>query len=163
MTELTQDYLNELFILDRDTGKLYNRSDRIGTAGANFEAGTQRRKDKRWSIQINGIRYLRSRLVYMMVYGYMPEQVDHIDRVQWNDRPDNLRAATHSQNMANRGPWNKQGHPKGVYQRGNSYQAQVRVDKKLHCLGSYPTAAQAGRVAQAFRIKHFGEFATCYE
>ena len=55
----------------------------------------------RWKICFKGKGYYRARLIFLYLYGYMPEEVDHQDNDPLNDRPSNLRAATHIQNAAN--------------------------------------------------------------
>ncbi len=64
-------------------------------------AGSQR-KDGRYQIVIKGKIYLRSRLVFLYHKGYFPQQIDHINRKQWDDRIENLREATTSLNQKNR-------------------------------------------------------------
>lgn len=41
------------------------------------------------------------KVVFKMVHGYEPDQVDHINGIKADNRPENLRAATHTQNMRN--------------------------------------------------------------
>ena len=45
--------------------------------------------------------YYAHRLVYYMHHGWMPEQIDHINGNRSDNRIDNLRAATKSQNALN--------------------------------------------------------------
>jgi hypothetical protein len=160
--ELTQKMLNNLFTLDYKTGKLYNKTNR-GRAKIGNEAGGLNIASNRWQIWINNKLRSRSRIVFLMAYGYLPEQIDHIDRIRWNDAPSNLRPATASQNMVNRGPYSKKGLPIGVRKAGSRYSARILKNGKYQHLGMYNTQAEAARVVQTARIKLHGEFAICSE
>ena len=50
----------------------------------------------------NKITLLSHRMIFYLVYGYLPQSVDHIDRNPRNNKISNLRAATLSQNQMNR-------------------------------------------------------------
>ena len=49
------------------------------------------------------INFLAHRVVFALVYGYWPETVDHEDGNSLNNTAGNLRAATNSQQQANKG------------------------------------------------------------
>lgn len=66
------------------------------------------RCEPRWTIQIDGRKYLRSRLVFMLYKRRFPHVglfIDHIDKNTLNDCIDNLREVTHQQNMETREPF----------------------------------------------------------
>ena len=51
------------------------------------------------SIRIQGKAYLAHRLAWLITYGKMPKKdIDHIDRNRQNNRIDNLREVTASEN-----------------------------------------------------------------
>ena len=52
-------------------------------------------------IYICGKRYLLHRLIFLNYYGVMPSQIDHIDADKSNNRIENLRGCTDSQNRFN--------------------------------------------------------------
>lgn len=88
--------------------------------------------------------------------------VDHWNGNGLDNRRENLRLATHAQNICNskRYSHNKSGY-KGVYaepKRGR-WSAQIRVDKKLIYLGSFENVLDAARAYNEAALLHFGEFA----
>lgn len=79
---------------------------------------------------------LAHRVVYFLVHGYWPEQVDHIDGDRLNNSSENLRAVTHKENQHNR-------IAKGYTERGGVYISQIKVGGKHHHLGTFTNAAAA--------------------
>ena len=80
---------------------------------------------------------------------------DHINRNRLDNRQENLRVCTHSQNMAN--SCNKTG-IKGVYfekRTGNWY---AKIKGNIH-LGTFISKLEAGRAYNEGAKKYFGEFA----
>jgi hypothetical protein len=66
------------------------------------------RHEPRWTIQIDGSKYLRSRLVFVLYNGRWPMpglSIDHIDKDTLNDSVANLREITHQENMETREPF----------------------------------------------------------
>ncbi len=53
-------------------------------------------------ITIDKTSYQAHRLAWLYVYGYMPKQIDHRDRIRHHNWITNLRIATQSQNCINR-------------------------------------------------------------
>ena len=91
----------------------------------------------------------------------MPDvrEVDHRDRNGLNNRRENLRACTHSQNIANADfPHGVSGF-RGVRRNKARWQARIKVHQKTTCLGTYDTPEEAARVYDAVARTTFGEFA----
>lgn len=87
-------------------------------------------------------------------------EVDHRNGNTLDNRRQNLRVATKSQNQANRGiPKNNTSGFKGVHFDGSKYRAKVVCNKQVHRLGHFDTAEQAAIAYDQKAIELFGEFA----
>ena len=135
------------FLLDRyiyDDGRLLYRKN-IGSGIAGQEVGTFDR-DGYKRTTINRKPYRIHRLIFMMHYGYIPKILDHIDKNPNNNKIENIRIATHSQNNSNRGMHkrNVSGY-KGVafLKDRNLYRAKLVVDKKQVYMKTFKTAEEA--------------------
>lgn len=102
------------------------------------------------------------RLIFFMFHGWLPENVDHIDGDNRNNRIENLRAATVCQNMRNcKTPITNTSGVKGVYlhKQLGKWTASIRIDKKLAHLGTFTTIFDAACARKSAEIKYYGEFA----
>jgi hypothetical protein len=156
--ELTAERLRDLLHYDPTTGAFTWRIDRNQHVKAGDVAGCPR-PDGRWIIQINGRRHYRSRLAWLLTHGHWPHgEVDHDNLDKGDDRLVNLRDASRPQNMANRRAWGRSG-AKGVYKRGDRFQAQICVNGRVVTLGTFPTAIEAHAAYVRAAVAAFGEFA----
>ena len=90
------------------------------------------------------------------------DEPDHKNRDTLDNRRENLRRATSSQNAVNRDySWRQRDIPyRGVYRRQNGrWTATLRCAGKLHCLGTYELAEEAARAFDAAAVRLHGEFA----
>lgn len=128
-------------------GLIYNIGNRGSRAKAGNRAGALYPCGYRY-IKINGKTIKEHRLIYTMFHGEIPAgyQIDHIDGNSLNNKIENLRLATNSQNQMNSGidSMNKTGF-KGVSKRkdSNRYQAEIKVGGKGIYLGLYKTPEEA--------------------
>lgn len=97
-----------------------------------------------------------------MLNGEIPKnmQVDHVNRNRLDNRRENLRLCTQSENHANKLSKNKWGY-KGVVQHRNKkqYSALIQKDgKKIH-IGLYQTPKEAAIAYNVKAVELFGQFA----
>lgn len=94
---LTKEYLHDLF--EYCDGDLYWKVSKRGIK-KNKPAGTIN-LHRYWQTQIDGKIYKNHRLIFLMFYGWLPDQIDHIDRNSLNNKIENLRQATNAENQKN--------------------------------------------------------------
>lgn len=116
-------------------------------------------------VTIDGVAIKLHRVVYALAYGKDPGQfyVDHVDGNPCNNRPDNLRLATPSQNVANQplSSMNNFSGIRGVYwnRKAKQWQAGVSKNGKSHYLGTFANLSEAAAVVKDARKALYGEFA----
>lgn len=112
------------------------------------------------------------RVIWEMHYGSIPDGlvIDHIDRNTLNNRIENLRLATRSQNSMNaKGKSSKvSGLPKNVtvdweYKGQKTYRAQICANGKTYRRGNFKTIAEAEIAAKEMVRLHHGDFAMKFQ
>ena len=88
---LTQSLVQSMF--DYQDGILYRKKTGVTSAYQDVK-GYMR-------VEINGKRYLQHRIIYLLFHGHFPSTVDHIDGNTTNNKIENLRAATNTENLQN--------------------------------------------------------------
>lgn len=73
------------------------------------------------------------------------EQTDHINGNRLDNRRSNLRVATNQQNQMARHAVVATSGYKGVHKHGKKWRAQIKFNRKLIRLGSYPTPEKAAK------------------
>lgn len=93
-----------------------------------------------------GRRYAAHRLAWLFIYGCLPNKlIDHINGIPSDNRIRNLRLATNSENMRNRGRNSGRKLPKGVSfnTAAGRYQASIGLNNRIHYLGLFDTVDEA--------------------
>lgn len=88
--------------------------------------------------------------------------IDHINRDRLDNRKENLRIATRSQNnMNSKIPVNNTSGFKGVswHKQNKKWYARISVNRKVHRLGFFSDKMEAVKKYDQAMIKYFGEFA----
>lgn len=117
-----------------------------------------RRPDGYIYLWMCGRQYGEHRLVHLLFSGEWPEQVDHINGVPWDNRPENLRSATHAQNCMNRKPMGN--FSKGCYwqPKRNRWIAQIGFQGKRITIGYFKTESDASEAYAKKSLELHKEF-----
>ena len=127
-------------------------SKRLGTSNGKYY----------WHVKIDGIPLKRSHIVFLFANGRWPsDQIDHINGNSLDDRIENIREVTHTQNAWNhKGRTKSSGLPMGVRQMpSGKYQARITCNKKVYQIGSFCSLEQAVSAYQTKRKEMFGDYA----
>lgn len=155
---MTQDEAWRLF--EYRDGVLYWRLSVNSRAQTGASAGTLNRQLNRVYVRLHRKLYLRSRIVFLLHYGWLPDQVDHIDGNRANDRIENLRAATAGENQRNkRRQSNNTSGVKNVRCKAKKWVVELKVNGAPRYFGRYDDLELAELVAIEARNKHHGAFA----
>lgn len=133
---ITQQRLKELVKYVPETGEFFRGDKKIG-----YDNGRGYLK-----ASIDNKEYYLHRLAWLYSYGEFPELVDHKDQNKSNNKLDNLRSVTNSQNLHNRGvPVNNKSGHKGVHYVENrgKYLSSITVNNKQQYLGIFKTIEEA--------------------
>lgn len=160
-TSFSAQELRDVIYYDPNTG-IFRWTKTRGRAHKGKTAGC---KDTRGYLMLRvfGSAYLVHRLAWFYMTGRWPvDQIDHIDRDRTNNRFENLREATNSQNKINCGlQSNNASGFKGVSWRRqcNRWGAQIGAHGKLHYLGLFDSAEEAAEAYVRAAKRFHGEFA----
>lgn len=114
------------------------------------------------SVRINNVMIKQHRVIFMMFFNRVPKFIDHIDGDPSNNRIENLREASASENVWNtkKGASNNSG-IKGVcwHKRRNKWMASCAIHKRIRHVGYFDDVAEAAKAVVAFRQRWHGEFA----
>lgn len=138
---ITQAQVRELFDY-RDDGQLIHRNgSKVGKI-----AGTESRGYR--LVRLGNVLYRVHRLVFLWHHGHMPKEIDHVNGNGLDNRIENLRSVTRSQNN-----WNRRG-ILGASRHGHKWRAHINVNNRQQHLGVFDTreAAHAAYVAAKKRL-----------
>lgn len=169
------DHLQKLLRYDAETGKLFWKTRCVGafpdsraakswnTRYAGKEAFTACNNYGYLVGNVNYVLCLASRVAWAITYGRWPRHdIDHINGNRSDNRLKNLREATRSDNLCNRGPQsnNTSGH-KGVYwsKRAGRWEASIGKEGCVKYLGRFESLVDAEAAYRAAAAKMHGEFA----
>jgi HNH endonuclease/AP2 domain len=158
---LTRARVRELLHYDPKTGQFRWR-ERPGGRHSPSAGHVSRQQDGRY-FKIDGSIYSEHKLAWFYMTGrWCKPTIDHRDGNITNNRWNNLRRATASQNNANRRrPRHNTSGYKGVYRsrRSGQWCAHIGRNGQTIHLGTFPTPQAAHAAYLAAARKLFGEFA----
>lgn len=111
---------------------------------------------------VDGKLHNAHRLVFMIHHGWAPEVIDHVDGNRSNNKIENLRPATWSQNLQNMKlrPTNKSGCKNVSWSAAKrKWVVQLSIDGRQTNLGRFDDLEFADLVATEARNKYHGAFA----
>ena len=155
---LTKEYLHQIFVYK--DGDLYYKQKTSPNSIIGKKVGSLTNRGY-ISTTIKGKFYLVHRLIFMMFYGYIPKEIDHINGMRNDNKIENLRnAINRNQQNAKLRKDNKSG-VKGVYwfKELNKWKVDIGVVGNRKYVGVFDDLELAELVAQEARDKYHGKFA----
>lgn len=163
-------YLHQRFDYNPTTGELRHNAlpgdDREtrswNTRYAGKNAG-RLRQPRYVAIKIDGKSLYAHNIIWKMTFGEdPPAEIDHIDRDGYNNKLDNLRPASHSDNMCNQGMYtNNTSGVTGVrwHKHLCKWQAIIARNGRRYHLGAFTDKNDAITARRAAERVYHGEFA----
>ncbi|WP_112312263.1 HNH endonuclease signature motif containing protein [Pseudogemmobacter bohemicus] len=168
-----QQWLKDRFEYDPDRGLLIwkvrpladfptEQGCRIFNAQFAGKVAGSSRPDGYRRVKIGNPEYLLHRLIYVYHNGEIPDGYccDHKDGDPSNNKIDNIRIATRSQNSMNQKERSNGSGVRGVYKPRNKkfWIAQIEINGVHHYLGSHASLEQAANARAEAEKKLFGEY-----
>lgn len=156
---LSIEVIRQLFHYDSITGDLSWKEPGVGRP-YNVPLRTDN-KNGYYRVSVDYNKYFVHRICFAHYHGWWPNEVDHKDRVTTHNWIDNLRPATHSQNIVNGKirSTNKSG-VTGViwFHRTSKWVASITVDYCNIHLGYFVLKDDAIKARKQAEMKYFGSF-----
>lgn len=146
---ITREELQSILHYDKNTGvftKLSNGKEVKGSFNDNYKR-----------IQINKKRYYLHRLAYLYEYGFIPDEVDHINRNRSDNRIVNLRDGSGAVNRRNKSlSYNNTSGKTGVkfYENRNRWVSTIYSNSKPIHLGTFDNLDEAIKARIEGEIKY---------
>lgn len=156
---MTAEEARQLFSYNPETGDLIWRVPRRGIRQDRL-AGSIKQHGY-LVVFVNGKYYLAHRIAWAVMTGCWPERcIDHKNGVRFDNRWENLRHATTSQNGMNRGtPANNTSGFKGVSRHKKRWAASIHLAGKKQHIGTFDTPEEAHAAYCMAAAEHYGDFA----
>jgi len=150
------DYIKEHYSYDPDTGEIFSKR-----AGRVIGHKSKSRSTFYWVAKIKGSYYRLHRVAWAIHYGVWPSgQIDHRNGNGLDNRLENLRDATHTQNQRNQRIHRKNTTgARGVClcKRTGRFQALIWLNGKRLYIGRFDTVEAAAAARSAAEAKYWTE------
>lgn len=146
MANLAQDLVRELFDYNEATGELIWKVSTAIRIKIGDVAGSLNKISGYYQVMINNKNYRLHRIIWLWQYGYTPTTLDHIDRDRTNNKIENLREVTVSENNQNKSlSSNNTSGYKGVNwdKREGKWRAKIQLNNKMKHLGYFDNLQDA--------------------
>ena len=160
MEEINKEYL--ISILEYVDGCLFWKNDQGNVKAGSRAGGVGLDSHGYRRVGIKSKIYLEHRLIYVMHHGEYPKEIDHIDGNKTNNKIENLRSVTRSQNRKNTGL--RADNTSGVknvswYAPTNRWRVRVATNNLCKTIGYFKDLELAELVALEARDKFHESFA----
>lgn len=159
-SEITAEDIKNWFVYDYSTGKLFWKNPLSNRVKAGDEAGSIQAGYLR--VGILGKAFQVHRIIWKLFYGDIPADlfIDHIDGNKLNNKLENLRLATYTENNRNAKSRNGKSKYKGVYwfKRDSCWQAQIQVDNVKYHIGYFDDEEEAAKAYEEVAKQIHGDF-----
>lgn len=155
---ITEELLKLLF--DYRDGQLYWKVSNSNIVKVGSLAGYNRPPQNYRYVGIEKKYYLVHRLIYLYHHGELPKYIDHMDGDVYNNRIENLRECTQSQNLSNvtKSSRNTSGYKGVCWQKSNNkWRAKVVKNSQAY-IKFFHTKEEANIWAMKMREMLHGEF-----
>ena len=154
----TPERLQELFVVDPATGVIRCRVDGYQRAAGQEPGGLNAKGYRRFSV--DGKLRQAHHVAWALYYNEWPTQeIDHVNGTRDDNRKDNLRAATSTENKWNYKRAVGSSGQRGVYARGSKWQAKISHQGRDRHLGMFDTAEEAAEFRELVADMLRGKFA----
>jgi len=129
-------------------------------------AGTLR-KDGYWQVRFQFRLYQNHRIVWALYNGGNPGslEIDHVNGKPWDNRPENLRLASHAENNRNRVNLqsNNSSGFTGIRLYHGKWRVRIKKNGREEYIGSFSSVDEAIAARRCAELRFFGEFAPVRE
>ena len=147
---ITQDFLKSVLEYDPTRGRLRWLQRSSNRCSVGWFKGSPTASGHRL-ISIQGTRYYVHRVAFMMMTGRWPREIDHINHKQGDNRWDNLRECSRSQNNRNR----KQTTGAWFHRQRGGWCASIKVNGEKFYLGKFRTKVEAVAAYKEAATRYF--------
>lgn len=156
---ISAEEIKRLFNYDPITGEVTWAVDGLGRRRKGQVAGHMMRRYRYVAVQCHVVQH--HKIAFVCMTGELPPtEIDHINGNPRDNRWENLRLATRSQQCANRiTAIGASGYRGVVVKPSGKFEAKIKHHGTIHYIGSFPTAELAARAFDQMAVRLHGEFA----